>query len=82
MYRIYALLYPRKFFCIASASSALTIMAQREGEGPGNIIRAHILDFREVLTKIEETDIFLFQAELLNISQIPMKSCHNQPNPF
>lgn len=82
MYHTYALLSPSNFSCIASASSALTTMAQREGEGPGNVIGAHILDFREVLTKVEETDIFLFQAGLLNSSQIPMKSCPNQPNPF
>lgn len=57
-------------------------MAPREEEDPGSVIRVHIMDFGAMLAKMEERGIFLFQAGLLNSSQLHVKSSHNELNSF
>lgn len=82
MYQIYALLSSSDISCIASASSALPTTAPKEGADAGNVIRAHIVDFGEVLAKIKEKSRSLFQAGLLSSSQLHIKSSHKEPNPL
>lgn len=57
-------------------------MAPREEEDPGSVIRVHIMDFGAMLAKMEERGRFLFQAGLLNSSQLHVKSSHNELNSF
>lgn len=77
MYHAYVLPSPSNLSCFAYVSSALHMMAPKDRQDPDNVIRVHIIDFEEVLAKMELMGRFLFWAGLSNSSQISIKSFHS-----